>query len=347
MNRFSPGIIAAALLLIVGVVLFRVSTYTLEEREHAIITQFGAPVGDPVTSPGLHFRIPLIQDVNRIDRRYLAWDGHPNQIPTRDKRFLWMDSFARWEISDPLVFYQRLGTERSAISRLDDILDGELRNVIARYDLIEIVRNSNRDPEDIVLTDEETMALENEQLQQLAPVMGDDEDGFAERLATVADDQDTAILEPITRGRRAIALEVMELASRRTEDLGIRLLDFQIKRIGYVEEVQKDVFRRMISERQRAAESFRSQGDGIRDRINGEKELELQHISSTAFRKAEEIRGKADGEAAAIYAQAYNRAPAFYDFMRSLQTLEETVKEDSRLVLSTNSAVFKYLNSPR
>jgi modulator of FtsH protease HflC len=332
----------------VAIVLLGASTYTLEEREHAVITQFGAPVGDAVTTPGLHFRIPFIQQVNRIDRRYLAWDGQPSQVPTRDKRFLRMDSFARWQISDPLVFYQRLGTERAAMSRLDDILDGELRNVIARYDLIEIVRNSNRDPEDIVL-DEEDLSLDEEQAAALAPVLGDgdEEDAFAARLAAATDDQDTAILDPIEKGRRAISLEVLELASRRTEDLGVRLLDFQIKRIGYVEEVQQDVFRRMISERQRAAESFRSQGYGIRDRINGERELELQRISSTAFRQAEEIRGRADAEAAAIYAAAFNRDPEFYEFMRGLQTLEEAVKEDSRLVLNTKSSVFRFLNAPR
>jgi modulator of FtsH protease HflC len=346
MSSFAPRIVVAAVLLSAGIVLFQSSTYALQEREHAIITKFGAPVGDPITEPGLHFRVPMIHRVNRIDRRYLEWDGQPNQIPTRDKRFLWMDSFARWEIGDPLVFYQRLGTERAAMSRLDDILDGELRNVIARYNLIEIVRNSNRDPDEIVLTDEETLALEEEQAG-MPSVLGEEGADFGQRLASAGDDQDTAILESIEKGRRAIALEVMELASRRTEDLGIRLLDFQIKRIGYVEEVQQDVFRRMISERQRAAESFRSQGDGIRDRINGEKELELQNISSTAFRQAEEIRGRADAEAAAIYSAAYNQAPAFYDFMRSLQTLEESVKGDTRLVLSTNSAIFRYLNGAR
>jgi modulator of FtsH protease HflC len=333
--------------LALALVLLAASTYTLEEREHAVITQFGAPVGDAVTSPGLHFRIPFIQQVNRIDRRYLAWDGQPSQVPTRDKRFLRMDSFARWQISDPLVFYQRLGTERAAMSRLDDILDGELRNVIARYDLIEIVRNSNRDPETIVL-DEEDLALDEEQAAALAPVIDDgEEDQFAARLAAATDDQDTAILDPIEKGRRAISLEVLELASRRTEDLGVRLLDFQIKRIGYVEEVQQDVFRRMISERQRAAESFRSQGYGIRDRINGERELELQRISSTAFRQAEEIRGRADAEAAAVYAAAFSRDPEFYEFMRGLQTLEEAVKADSRLVLNTKSSVLRYLNAPR
>jgi modulator of FtsH protease HflC len=333
--------------LALALILLAASTYTLEEREHAVITQFGAPVGDAITSPGLHFRVPFIQQVNRIDRRYLAWDGQPSQVPTRDKRFLRMDSFARWQISDPLVFYQRLGTERAALSRLDDILDGELRNVIARYDLIEIVRNSNRDPDTIVL-DEEDLALDEEQAAALAPVIDEEEqEEFAARLAAATDDQDTAILDPIEKGRRAISLEVLELASRRTEDLGVRLLDFQIKRIGYVEEVQQDVFRRMISERQRAAESFRSQGYGIRDRINGERELELQRISSTAFRQAEEIRGRADAEAAAIYAAAFNRDPEFYEFMRGLQTLEEAVKEDSRLVLNTKSSVFRFLNAPR
>lgn len=346
MTRFTPARLLA--LTFVLLIVLPASTYTLNEREHAVITKFGAPVGDPVTTPGLHFRLPFVHAVNRVDRRYLAWDGNPTQIPTKDKRFIWVDPFARWEISDPLVFYQRFGNERAAISRLDDILDGELRNVVARYDLIEIVRNSNRDPEDIVLTDEETAALGEEQAAQLPPVIGDDEeDAFATRLANVADDQDTAILEPIEKGRRAIALEVMELASLRLDDLGIRLLDVQIKRIGYVEEVQRDVFRRMISERQRAAESFRSQGVGIRDRINGEKELELQRIGSTAFRKAEEIRGRADAEAAAIYAAAYSRAPDFYDFMRGLQTLEGAVKADTRLVLNTNSSIFKLLNGPR
>ncbi len=234
------------------------SSYRVGEAEQAIITQFGDPIGDPIVTPGLHFKVPFVQQVNYFDKRFLEWEGSRNQVPTKDKRFIWVDTYARWRIVDPLRFFQRLRDERGAQSRLDDILDGETRNAVARYNLIELVRNSNRNPEDI-------------------PIEAEEEE---------------VILNVIEKGRDQVSREILERAAGRTADLGIELLDLRIKRINYVEEVQKDVFARMIAERQRIAELYRSQGQGEAARIEGERERDLQRIQSEAFKTAEELRGK-------------------------------------------------------
>ncbi|MYK89693.1 MAG: protease modulator HflC, partial [Acidobacteria bacterium] len=266
-NTLSLVIVFAALV-IVGQ-----AAYTVSETEQVIITQFGEPVGDPVVAPGLHFKIPFIQRSNFFEKRFLEWDGNPNQVPTRDKRFIWVDTYARWRIVDPLLFFQRLRDERGAQSRLDDILDGETRNAVARHDLIELVRSSNRDPADVLIESEE----------------------------------EEAILEQIERGRLEVTRTILDTAAGRTAALGIELLDFRFKRINYVEEVQQDVFARMIAERQRIAEEFRSEGQGESARIHGERERELAQIQSAAYRRAEELRGEADAHATRIYAEAYNR----------------------------------------
>ena len=232
------------------------ATYTVSETEQVILTQFGEPVGDPAASPGLHFKIPFIQRANVFEKRFLEWDGSPNQVPTRDKRFIWVDTYARWRITDPLLFFQRLRDERGAQSRLDDILDGETRNAVARHDLIELVRSSNRDASDVLIESEE----------------------------------EAVILEAIERGRQEITREILETASERTADLGIEILDLRLKRINYVDEVQQDVFARMIAERQRIAEQFRSEGQGEAARIQGERERDLAQIQSEAYRAAEELR---------------------------------------------------------
>jgi len=303
----SIGVLLAALVVLLG------ATYTVSESEQVIITQFGDPVGDPVTQPGLHVKIPLIQNVNSFDKRFLEWDGNPNQVPTKDKRFIWVDTYARWRIVDPLLFFQRLRDERGAQSRLDDILDGEMRNAVARYDLIELVRSSNRDPDDVLVESEE----------------------------------EQAILNVIEKGREQISKEILERASARTADLGIQLLDLRIKRINYVDEVQQDVFERMIAERRRIAELFLSEGQGEAARIQGERERDLQRIQSEAFKKAEELRGKADAEATDVYAAAYNRDADFYAFTRSLQSYEKIMDRDTMFILGTDSELLKYLNRPR
>ena len=305
-------IIPAGVLLAALVVAFS-AAYRVSESEQAIITQFGDPVGDPVTEPGLHFKVPFVQAVNRFEKRFLEWDGNPNQVPTRDKRFIWVNTYARWRIVDPLLFFQRLRDERGAQSRLDDILDGETRNAVARYDLIELVRSSNRDPDDVL-------------------VEGEDEE---------------VIFNVIEKGRERISREILERASTRTADLGIELLDLRIKRINYVDEVQKDVFERMIAERRRIAALFRSEGEGEAARIRGERERELQRIQSEAFRTAEELRGKADAEATNIYAGAYGRDADFYAFTRSLESYEKVMDGDTMFILGTDSEFLKYLERVR
>ena len=300
--------IAVALLLIVSA-----SAYQVGEVEQVIITQFGEPVGSPISQPGLHFKVPFVQRANYFEKRFLELDGNPNQMPTKDKRFIWVDTYARWRIVDPLKFFQRLRDERGAQSRLDDILDGETRNAVASYDLIELVRSSNRPPEEVPVESQE------------------------ERI----------VLEKIAKGRPAITAEILKAAQSRTSDLGIEILDIRLKRINYVDEVQKDVFARMIAERQRIAELFRSEGQGEAARIRGEQERDLQRIQSEAYRSAQEIRGKADAESTAIYAEAYNRDADFYAFVKSLETYERAIDARTFFILGTDSDLLKYLRTPR
>ena len=296
-----------------GLFVLSSATFQVHEVNQVIITQFGEPTGEPVTEPGLHFKIPFVQQTNYFEKRFLEWDGNPNQVPTKDKRFIWVDTYARWRIVDPLRFFQRLRDELGAQSRLDDILDGETRNAVARYDLIEIVRSTNRDPE--------TVQIES--------------------------DEETAILDEIQMGRQQIAAEILERAASRTADLGIELLDLRLKRINYVEEVQQDVFARMIAERQRIAAEFRSEGQGESARISGERERDLARIQSEAYRTAEELRGTADAEATNIYGEAYNRDPDFYAFTKSLETYEQTMDASTFFLLDTDSELLKYLEQPR
>jgi membrane protease subunit HflC len=302
------------LIILLGIVfLMGQATYTVSETEQVIITQFGEPVGDPVTSPGLHFKVPFVQRINVFDNRFLEWDGNPNQVPTRDRRFILVDTYARWRITDPLLFFQRLRDERGAQSRLDDILDGETRNAVAQHNLIELVRSTNRNAEDVQIESEE----------------------------------EEVILEALELGRQAIQTEILETAAGRTSDLGIELLDLRLKRINYVTEVQQDVFARMIAERQRVAEEFRSEGQGEAARIDGERELELAIIQSEAYRIAEELRGKADATATAVYAEAYNRDPDFYAFTKSMETYEQTMDGETLFILGTDSEFMRFFDGDR
>ncbi len=289
------------------------ATYTVSETEQVIVTQFGNPVGDPVTSPGLHFKVPFIQRINVFDNRFLEWDGNPNQVPTRDRRFILVDTYARWRITDPLLFFQRLRDERGAQSRLDDILDGETRNAVAQHNLIELVRSTNRNAADVQIESEE----------------------------------EAVIHEALEQGRQEITREILQTAAGRTADLGIELLDLRLKRINYVAEVQQDVFARMIAERQRVAEEFRSEGQGEAARIDGERERELAQIVSEAYRIAEELRGKADATATAVYAEAYNRDADFYAFTKSMETYEQTMDGETVFILDTDSEFLRFLDSTR
>jgi modulator of FtsH protease HflC len=290
------------------------SIYILDETQQAIVTQFGKPVGDPRTEPGINFKTPFLQRVSYFDKRYLEWDGDTNQVPTRDKRFIFVDSYARWEITDPLQFFVRLRDERGGQSRLDDILDGETRNAIASHDLLDIVRSTNREPE---VTEDYMEEIE--------------------------------VLEEITVGRDAVERIVLERANERTTDLGIRILDFRFKRISYVEEVRRSVYDRMISERKRIADQFRSDGQGEARAIDGARERDLAQIQSEAFREAEEIRGRADAEATRIYASAYNRSNqsrALYEFTRTMEAFEKTLDGQTSIILSTDSELYRFLKTP-
>lgn len=287
--------------------------FVVNETQQVIITQFGKPVSEPITEPGLYFKIPVIQQAHFFDKRFLEWDGDQNQIPTRDKRFIWVDTYARWRIADPLVFYQRVRDERGAQSRLDDILDGETRNAIANHKLVEIIRTTNR------------------RLQ------------FGEVVNEVLED---AQVEEIKFGREKITRDIVEKAGNRTKELGIELLDLRLKRLNYVTEVQNKIYERMISERKRIADKYRSEGQGEAARILGNKEKELKRIKSEAYRTAQEIMGKADAKATAIYAEAYNQSPEsreFYKFLKTIEMYEKTLNEKDWLILSTKSDMFQYL----
>ncbi|GAB3539324.1 protease modulator HflC [Pontibacter brevis] len=287
------------------------SIFVLDETQQAIVTQFGKPVGAPRTEPGLHYKIPIIQKVQFFDKRYLEWDGDANQVPTKDKKFIFVDTYARWQITNPLQFFIRLRDERSGQSRLDDILDGETRNAIASNDLLDIVRSTNREPEV--------------------------EEDFMEDLEN---------LEKISVGRDRIEALILQRANERTSDLGVQILDFRFKRMNYVDEVRDRVYDRMKSERNRIADQFRSEGQGEARKIEGNKERDLAQIQSEATREAEVIQGRADAQATSIYAAAYNKnaqARELYSFLRSMEALEKSFDGKTSIILSTDSELYRYL----
>ena len=302
-------------LLIVAGAFFATSLYTLNETEQAIITQFGEPVGGAVQKAGLHIKLPWpFQEVHRFDKRWLPWDGDANQIPTKDKKFIWVDTYARWRISDPLQFFVSLRNEQQAQSRIDDIIDGETRNAVASFDLIEIVRATDREFE----VTEVLIGM----LEQEVPTQ-------------------------IQSGRDEITRSVLERSSVAVATLGIDLVDVQFKRINYTEEVRESVYQRMISERKRIAERSRSEGLGRSAEIRGQKDRDLQRIESEAFRTAEETRGNADAEATGIYARAYSKDADFYQFLKTLETYRSSLDKDVTLLLSSSSEFLSFLNKSR
>jgi membrane protease subunit HflC len=303
-------IVVVGVVVLLGLLAVGGAFYVVGETQQAVIFQFGEPRGDPITTPGLKFKLPFIQKATYFDNRFLEWDGDPNEVPTRDKRFIHVDTYARWRITDPLKYFQRLRNEQGAQSRLDDILDGETRNAIANHNLIELVRSSNR------------------------------EFAVSELIAGDAAAESGATIE---QGRGQLTQEVLQAAQARTEDLGIEILDFRFKRLNYVEEVRLEVYARMISERNRIAEQFRSEGAGESARINGERERDLRVLTSEAYRQAQEIKGRADAEAADIYAAAYNRDAEFYRFLKTMEVLRQTMDSSTVLVLSTDSEFLRYL----
>ncbi|MAE71868.1 MAG: HflC protein [Gemmatimonadetes bacterium] len=305
------GILILVLLVVAGSALF-----VIDETEQVIVTQFGKPVGEPIATPGLHVKLPLIQKVHGFERRFIEWDGAANQLPTRDKRFIWVDTYARWRIHDPLLYFQRVRDEWGAQSRLDDILDGETRNAIAAHDLVELVRNTNR-----------------------VPVRADE-----------FDEGESVQFPSIELGREKIKKEILLAAAARTKDLGIEILDLQFKRINYVDEVKLKVYERMIAERTRIADRFRSEGQGEASKILGQKSQELSRIQSNARREAEEIRGRADAEATEIYADAYDRSVEsrkFYEFLKTMEAYQKTMDESTTALLSSDGDFYRYLSTDK
>jgi membrane protease subunit HflC len=304
-------------ILVAGLFVLKSSIYTVDEVEQAIITQFGKPVGEPVVEAGLKFKVPFIQEVNPIDKRVLEWDGPPSDMPTKDKLYISVDLFARWKIVDPLQYFLRLRDERSAQSRLDDILGSETRNAVAKHELIEIIRTSK---DRIPLRD--TILTSTEQEQNMGSLV------------------------PIEKGRKLVEQEIFAAASEKVAVFGIELLDIRFKRINYNESVRPKIYDRMISERRQIAERFLSEGNGEAARIRGNRVRDLNKIQSEAYRAVEEIRGLADAKATEIYAGAYNQSPLaveFYEFTRTMASYPSIIGESTTVVLSTSSDLFKYL----
>ena len=315
-----PPHVLGLVVLLVGIVALAASAYTVTETQQVILTQFGKPIGEPVTDAGLHFKVPFIQEVNRIDKRILEWDGQRTEMPTRDKLYISVDTFGRWRITNPLEYFRRLRDERSAQSRLEDILGSETRNAIAKHDLVEVVRTTK----DRVPTRDETI----QELTEASGAIG--------------------VLQPIDKGRKKIEEEIRTAAKAKLAEFGIELLDVRFKRINYNPSVVEKIYERMISERQQIASRFRSEGEGEAAKILGKKERDLSEISSEAYKAVEEIRGAADARATEIYALAYDQTPEsrdLYTFLKTMDTYDKVLGPDTTLVLSTDSELFRYLSS--
>lgn len=301
-------------IIVIGFFLIATGTlYILDESKQAVITQFGKPIGGPITRPGLHIKMPFVQIVHYFEKRLLEWDGHPNEIPTKDKKYIWIDTTARWLIKDPLKFMQTVNNETAAQARLDDIIDAATRDYITSNNLLEAVRDTN------TLLSGEKSAGELEVAQS------------------------AEALEKINIGREKILHSILQDVSKTVPQYGIEVVDVRIKRINYIEKVREKVYERMTAERKRAAEQYRSEGQGEKAKIEGLTLKELQSIRSTAYKKAEEIKGRADAEAIKIYAEAYGKDPDFYSFLKTLDTYKNTVDKETTLILSTEGNYYKYL----
>jgi membrane protease subunit HflC len=303
------AIVWAAIIIIIFFLMGAV--YVVDETEQVVVTRFGEAIGKPKTDPGLYFKLPIIDKANYFRKNLLEWDGDPGQIPTLDKTFIEVDTFARWKIVDPLKFFETVNNEYAALGRLDDIIDAAVRNFITSYPLIETVRMTNRELD--------TFEAGVDEVKEISP------------------------LGEVKTGRAKITRGIMEQAQPKLAKFGIELVDVKIKTLNYVEQVQQSVYTRMIAERKQIAEKFRSEGKGEARKIEGDKEREMKRITSEAYRTAQEIKGKADAEATKIYAEAYGRDPDFYSFTNTLDIYKETLDKDSILVLSTDSEFFKYM----
>ena len=310
-----PAIIIV-IIIIIAIPLAASMFYIVHEGEQVVITQFGKPIGQPITSAGLKTKTPFVQDVHRFDKRILRWDGSPNQITTKDMKFIWLDTTARWRIIDARKFYEALGTEELAQSRLDDIIDSAARDLIMSQWLIEAVRDSNR------LLDLDLDQLEEEKTQS-----------------------STEPLERIEIGREEITRRILQKARESVGDWGIELIEVRVKRINYGDEVRAKVFARMISERERIAAKYRAEGEGEAADIMGQKQKELERIQSEAYKKAEQLKGDADAEAIRIYAEAHGKDPEFFAFTQTLETYRKSGNQNTRLILTTDSDLYKYLKN--
>lgn len=309
MKRVINSLAVLAVVITLAVVLGAV--YIVSETNQVVITQFGQPIGDPVSQAGLHFKLPIVQVAQYFDKRLLDWDGDPNQIPTRDKKYIWVDTTARWRISDALKFLQSVGSEMGAQARLDDIINSATRDVITSHMLVETIRDTNR-----ILDDQNSAEI-----------------------AAIAEEA----LERINAGREVLEKSILNRAKELAPQYGIDLVDVRIKRINYVEDVRSKVYERMISERKRAAEQYRSEGRGKSAEIQGQMEKELKLIESDAYKTAEGVRGKADAEAVAIYADSYGKDPDFYTFLKTLDSYDKTVDANTTVVITTEGDYYKYL----
>ena len=310
MKRSNIALYMVSVLIVLVIIVLSSALYTIDETRQVVITQFGKPVGNPIKQAGLHIKIPFIQDANYFEKRLLEWDGNPTEISAKDKKFILVDTYARWRIEDPLKFFRSVVNENGAQTRLDNIIDAATRNMITSNILIEVVRNSNRE----MSVAEAELALSSE-----------------------------GMVDSIKVGREKLSQNIFDAAKEKVKEYGIVLADVRIKRINYIEEVRERVFERMIAERLRIAEKYRSEGAGKKAEIEGEMEKELQKITSEAYRKAEEIKGNADGEAVKIYAKAYERDPEFYSFLKTLESYSTSIDEKTWLILSTDSDYLKYI----
>ena len=301
------------IIFIIAAIILWNGLFIVNETQQVIVTRFGKPIGNAILEPGVSFKWPIVDKAHFFDKRFLEWDGDSDQATTSDKRFIKVDTYARWRIFDPKLFLERLGNERAAQTRLDDIIDGATKRAVARHELVQLVRSTNRE----VTPDPSLPESEKTELVR------------------------------IEMGRKEIMAEILKNAAADAKDLGIEVVDVRFKSIDYVDEVRANAYQRMIAERQRIAERYLSEGHGESARIRGEKERELKQIESEAYRKSQELIGQADGEATSIYAAAYNKDPDFYQFLKTMESYEDALDKDTWLILSTDSDFFKYLDRSR
>ena len=313
-GRVSTVFLAIA---VIAVLVLYNSAYVIDETKQVVITQFGRIVGDAKKISGLKFKIPFIQKVNYFPKNLLEWDGDPGQIPTKDKTYIWVDTFARWRISDPIVYFQTVKDEFSALKRLDDIIDPAMRDLISAYPLVESVRNTDRSMD----TFDAIQGQESQEGQETSKRM---------------------VRYNVDLGRAEIARQIEKQAREKLTDFGIEVVDVKIKRINYIDSVRSSVYDRMIAERNQIAEKFRAEGQGEASNIRGEKERDLQVIKSQAYKQAQEIKGKADAQAIRIYAAAYGQDPEFYAFLKTMELYKTALAQDSTVILSTDSELMKY-----